>query len=90
MLVLEEIYLHVINLVLTIGTFVIGYLIFKYLDKKPIGMQTILDQAVKDLIFLHISADISSWFEYVKYVEWSYGHYISLIIGQYPTLFSNP
>ena len=74
---LEEIYLLILRLLLTIISHGIMYLIKRYLDKKPLGMQTILDQAVKDWIKIFVGFNIIKWLFFVKY---SYGHYLSLII----------
>ena len=73
----EEIYLLVLRLLFTIISFGICYLIKRYLDNKPLGMQTILDQVVKDWIKIFVGFNIIKWLFFVKY---SYGHYLSLMI----------
>ena len=58
----EEIFLHVLRSVIAILFFIISYFVFEYFNKKPLGMQTIFDQMIKDLIYLLILMFIVSWF----------------------------
>ena len=75
----EEIYLLVVRLIFTIILFIIAYLVTKYFDNKPLGMQTILDYVVKDFIKIFIVRIIISWIYFGKFSNQSYGHYLSLI-----------
>ena len=50
------------------------------MDKKPLGMQTILDLTVKDLLVIYVFNDITTWFVVVNFIEQSYGHYASIMI----------
>ena len=78
---LEEIYLLVSGLILLTISFGIYYFIKRYLNNKPLGMQTILDQVVKDLIKTFIVYDILTWLQFgVRYTNQSIGHYLSLIV----------
>ena len=56
----EEIILHCVRVILLIGSLTKVYLIWNYLNKKPLGMQTILDQVIKDFIRLGIIGLIPS------------------------------
>ena len=76
-MLLEEIFLHSLRIIVVITFFVISYLVWKYLNKKALGMQTILDQMVKDLIRFHILVFFFSWLVYVKFQE-TYSHYVAL------------
>ena len=73
----EEIFLHSLRILVAIIFFVISYLVWKYFNKKALGMQTILDQMVKDLIRFHILVFCFSWLVYVKFQE-TYNHYLAL------------
>ena len=74
----EEIFLHSLRILVAIIFFVISYLVWKYFNKKALGMQTILDQMVKDLIRFHILVFFFSWLLYVKFQE-TYSHYVALL-----------
>ena len=77
---IEEIYLLISGLILLIISFCIYYIIKRYLNNKPLGMQTILDQVVKDLINTLIVYDILIWLYFgVKYTNQFIGHHLSLI-----------
>ena len=78
----EEIYLLVLRSIFTIILFSIGYLVTKYLDNKPLGMQTILDYVVKDFIKIFIVRIIIAWLYFGKFLNQSYGHYLSLLLVQ--------
>ena len=77
-MLLEEIFLHSLRTIVVIIFFVICYLVWKYLNKKALGMQTILDLMVKDLIQFHILVFFFSWLVYVKFQD-SYNHYLALL-----------
>ena len=47
---IEEIFLHFLRIIFGIASAIKCYLIWKYLNKKALGMQTILDQMIKDYI----------------------------------------
>ena len=73
----EEIFLHSLRILVAIIFFVISYLVWKYLNKKALGMQTILDQMVKDLIRFHILVFFFSWLLYLKFQD-AYRHSLAL------------
>ena len=59
--------------------FLIFYLVWKYLNNKPLGMQTILDHMTKDYIKICIVNIIMSWLTSFKFVH-SYEHHIAITI----------
>ena len=65
----EEIFLHCVRVILLILSLIFLNLIWKYLNKKPLGMQTILDQVIKDYIRLGIMGVIPSFLVTLKFVK---------------------
>ena len=78
----EEIYLLILKTILSNLLFCLSYLVNKYLNKKPLGMQTILDIVVKDLSKIIMVFASTSWFVYVpvKNLDYAYKNYVSLMI----------
>ena len=77
----EELFLHIVRTILIIGAAIKGCLIWNYLSKKPLGMQTIFDQMIKDLIRLLGIAFITQISSTLKATDKPYNHYIALAIG---------
>ena len=50
----EVIFWYTFHIVSTILGIFIAFMVLKYLDKKPLGMQTIFDELIKDFIYLNI------------------------------------
>ena len=50
----EEIFLYTLRVFSTILGSFIAYTVLKYLNKKPLGMQTIFDEIIKDFIYLNM------------------------------------
>ena len=50
----EKVFLYTLLVIIGVVGMLIAYLILKYLNQKPFGMQTIFDQMIKDQIFLSI------------------------------------
>ena len=57
----ENIFLYVFQTISGIIGIFTAYILLKYLNQKPLGMQTILDQMIKDLIYI----TILNWTSYV-------------------------
>ena len=81
----EVIVLHILRVILFIATAIKSYLIWKYINKKALGMQTILDQMVKDIIIIHGISFIFGEIALIKIFEKPYNHYVALTIlmGRY-------
>ena len=76
----EVVYLLILSFILTIITLSICYIIKNYLNRKPLGMQTVLDQTVKDLIKIFVSLHVISWWIVsIKLVNKPYGCHLSLM-----------
>ena len=78
----EEIYLLVLKGILANLLLGLMYLVNKYLNKKPLGMQTILDVVVKDFSKIIMVITSTSWFVYlpIKNLDYTYRNYVSLMI----------
>ena len=83
----EEIYLHSLRTILAIILFCLFYSVKKYLDNKPLGMQTILDMVVKDLLKILITGNAISFIGFgfgfgfgFEYINLQYRHYLALLI----------
>ena len=76
----EGIILQFIRAFLVIASAIKAYLIWKYFNKKALGMQTILDQVVKDFILIRIVDAIPSWTVTLKFENQPYDYYIALAI----------
>ena len=87
----EEIYLHCLRVILSTILLCLFYFIKNYLDKKPLGMQTILDTVLKDLLIILITNVSLSHFGFVShtYINQTFRHYIALIIIGFWNLFRN-
>ena len=57
----------------------IFYLYWKYLDNKPLGMQTVLDPMVKDFMLLNTIAFFTSSLVYIKFQD-NYSHEVATTI----------
>ena len=57
----------------------IFYLYWKYLDNKPLGMQTVLDPMVKDFMLLNAIAFFTSSLVYIK-IQDNYSHEVATTI----------
>ena len=77
----EECFLQFVRIILLIAGLIKAYLIWKYLNKKALGMQTILDQMIKDIIQVMLIAFIPTVLASIKIVEKPYNHYIAIAIG---------
>ena len=68
----KETVLFVVAITGSIVTFSISLslmgIIWAYLSKKPLGMQTIFDQMIKDLILTSIPTFITSWIINIHWV----------------------
>ena len=51
-------------------------LVWMYINKKPLGMQTLLDQFVKDFICITILRDVASFFVFTKFTD-NYSHQVA-------------
>ena len=76
----EEFILHFLRLFFSITSLIMAYLIWNYLNKKALGMQTILDQMIKDITVILSMNIISGSFVLIKISEKPYDHYIALAI----------
>ena len=63
----EEVTMLVIKGILSIKSLTMFKIVFKYLNKKALGMQTILDHTIKDFIRISIMNLVTSWFVLVKF-----------------------
>ena len=64
----EVIFWYTFHIVSTILGSFIAFMVLKYLDKKPLGMQTIFDEIIKDFIYLNIL----DWLTFIAGVAASY------------------
>ena len=87
----EEIYLHCLRVILSTILLSLFYFIKKYLDNKPLGMQTILDTVLKDLLIILIANVVFSHLGFVSYhyINQTYRHFLALIIIGFWNLFRN-
>ena len=56
---LDIIILHTLNVITLTIAMIIFQFVWKYLNKKALGMQTVFDHMIKDLIRIHISRWLS-------------------------------
>ena len=64
----EVIFWYTFHIVSTILGIFIAFMVLKYLDKKPLGMQTIFDEIIKDFIYLNML----DWLTFIVAVAASY------------------
>ena len=81
-----EICLHIIGVIFGLLGVFKAHLILKYLNKKALGMQTIFDLTIKDLIYIYSLIWGSSFLLFtlptilVEELEKSVNHYVALIL----------
>ena len=68
-----------LSAILAFTFFVIAYFVWKYFDKKALGMQTILDQMVKDFILIGIFTHVTWFFVCVKFKN-LYEHHAAFVL----------
>ena len=51
----EKVFLYTLLVIIGVVGLIVAYLILKYLNQKPLGMQTIFDPMIKDQIYLTMS-----------------------------------
>ena len=76
---LEMISYQITGLILAIGAGFILLGVWKYLDKKALGMQTLFDLMIKDLIVSTACFVLSSQLVLLKFVE-KYNYYLAYIL----------
>ena len=76
-----------LSAILALNFFVIAYFVWKYFDKKALGMQTILDQMVKDFILIGIIAHVTWFLVLIKFKN-LYGNYVAfaLVVARHFTI----
>ena len=65
----EETYLFILRMIFAILLLSIGHITKKYLHNKALGMQTILDQVIKDGINISIVNIRPTMFAYTRYTK---------------------
>ena len=68
-----------LSAILAFTYLVTAYFVWKYFDKKALGMQTILDQIVKDFIFIGIVSHVTWFFVIIKFKN-LYGHHVAFAL----------
>ena len=76
---LEMIFYQITGLILAIATGFILLGVWKYLDNKALGMQTLFDLMIKDLIVSTASFVLSSQLVLLKFAE-KYNYYLAYIL----------
>ena len=73
---IEEVVLLVLHGFFTTGTLVSGFLVKKYISRKALGMQTVLDQVIQDTINVIILETLATWLVVVKFED-AYNEYLA-------------
>ena len=75
----EEIFYHTLRLIVVLGTILILGGVWKYLNKKPLGMQTLFDLMIQDLIIATFMKTICSQLVLFKFVQ-EYPYYLAFVL----------
>ena len=75
----EEIFYHALRLIVVLGTILILGGVWKYLNKKPLGMQTLFDLMIQDLIIATFMKTICSQLVLFKFVQ-EYPYYLAFVL----------
>ena len=75
----EEIFYHALRLIVVLGTILILGGVWKYLNKKPLGMQTLFDLMIQDLIIANFMKTICSQLVLFKFVQ-EYPYYLAFVL----------
>ena len=67
------------KVIVNLAAIFIFYLYWKYLENKPLGMQTVLDMLVKDFMRLNTLAFFTSSLVYIKFQD-NYSHEVAVTI----------
>ena len=73
---IEEVVLLVLHGFFTTGTLVSAFMVKKYISRKALGMQTVLDQVIQDTINVIILETLATWLVVVKF-ENAYNEYLA-------------
>ena len=75
----EEVIVHTLNLIVTLVIIVILFQVWKYLNSKPLGIQTVLDDFTKDgMVILGLNLT-HTWITWIKFMA-QYNYYVALTI----------
>ena len=66
------------GITVSIAFFLVG-IIWAYLSKKPLGMQTIYDRMIKDLILTSIPTNVTAWIINIRWV-FNWNHFLAEIV----------
>ena len=75
----EEIFYHALRLIFVLGTILILGGVWKYLKKKPLGMQTLFDLMIQDLIIATFMKTLCSQLVLFKFGQ-EYPHYLAFVL----------
>ena len=75
----EEIVVHFLILVLILFIAILSYQVWRYLNNKSLGQETILDKMVKDFIIFLMCIMIFNWITWIKVVP-KYNYHIAMTL----------
>ena len=75
----EEVIVHSLNLIVTLAMIVILFQVWKYLNNKPLGYTTVLDDLAKDGTIILVLNVTHTWITWIKFTP-QYNYYMALTI----------
>ena len=81
----EKIFLFFMKAIITIVAFIIFIFVWKYLNKKSLGMQTLIDYMIKDYIIICTILMTVSWF---LHIEIKLGHSLEYVLALFVIMFN--
>ena len=75
----EEIAIHCLIFIANIAVYALLFQVWKYLNSKPLGLQTVLDDLAKDGMVLLAMVLTYNWTTWIKFSS-EYNYYVALII----------
>ena len=76
----EEIFLIVLHGICTSVTFLTAILVKKFIERKALGMQTILDHVIMDTVQVTMMESLSTWFVILKFTDEAYNDYVAMAL----------
>ena len=76
----EEIFLIVLHGICTSVTFLTAILVKKFIERKALGMQTILDHVIMDTVQVTMMESLTTWFVILKFADVAYNDYVAIAL----------
>ena len=70
----------VLHGICTSVTFLTAILVKKFIERKALGMQTILDHVITDTVQVTMMESLTTWFVILKFADVAYNDYVAMAL----------